>query len=210
MRKQQNRIFHASKNAETLLSKPLSEEFFFYDNSVGDWYLRFCDWWLVLVFWDCQFWIADDCLMTNFQFLIIRSGVRTFANAASHSRCIFLQKYFTFLCKNISHFYAKIVHICFKNISHFSPKVIQIFFKSIFRFSPKTNIMLSPKILEKKWNNLLKPQTSAVIRCHCFFLRARASACRSHRPERSEVTVAKVRGAAARPYRPVHPGGMRG
>ena len=28
MRKQQNRIFHASKNAETLLSKPLSEEFF--------------------------------------------------------------------------------------------------------------------------------------------------------------------------------------
>ena len=80
---------------------------------------------------------------------------------------IFMQKYFTFLCKNSSHllqecftflsknisvFYAKIVHICFKNISHFSPKVIQISFKSIFRFSPKTNIMLSPKILEKKWN----------------------------------------------------------
>ena len=66
--------------------KPLSEEFFFYDNSVGDWYLRFCDWWLVLVFWDCQFWIADDCLMTNFQFLIIRFGVRKFANATPHSR----------------------------------------------------------------------------------------------------------------------------
>ena len=106
----------------------------------------------MLVFWDCQFWIAHDCLMTTFQFVIIRSGVRTFANAASHSRCIFLQKYFTFLCKHISHFYAKIVHICFKNISHFSPKVIQISFKSIFRFSPKTYIMLSPKILEKKWN----------------------------------------------------------
>ncbi len=26
------------------LYKPLSEEFFFYDSSVGDWYLRFCDW----------------------------------------------------------------------------------------------------------------------------------------------------------------------
>ena len=92
MRKQQNRIFHASKNAETLLS-------------------------IVLVTGTCDFVIGDWCWcfgIANFGSPMIAwwrlSNLSSFVLALEHSQTQH-PIHDVFFSKNISHFYAKIFHI---------------------------------------------------------------------------------------------------
>ena len=88
---------------------------------------------IVLVTGTCDFVIGDWCWcfgIANFGSPMIAwwrlSNLSSFVLALEHSQTQH-PIHDVFFSKNISHFYAKIVHICFKNVSHFCPKIFQFF-----------------------------------------------------------------------------------